>query len=174
MAHQQVVRVFDLFAEQSFALMKRNEADKSTAFNQRGVDLFRSRFVEPIAIAGSDDSWPTCREMLLQMVSRKDTVAIGKKQVRCAARSHAVVSATCDPETIVRVTNPTNGKGSIAREIADYLLRVVHRPVVGDDNFEFPGDSPLAGQRQQRSFQVLGTLVRRENHRYFKLWRHEI
>jgi len=125
MAHQQVVRVFDLFAEQSFALMKRNEADKSAAFNQRGVDLFRSRFVEPIAIAGSDDAVPTGCEMLLQMVSRKDTVAIRKKQVGCAARSHAVVSATCDPETIVRVTNPTNGKGSIAREIADHLLRVV-------------------------------------------------
>src|SRR4051794_33676107 len=109
MAHQQVVRIFDLFAKQPFALRKRDKAEKPTAFNHGRVDLFSSSFIKSIAIAGSDDARPTGCEMLLQVVSRKDTVAVGKQQIGTAARSHAVVPAACDPEALVRMTDPANG-----------------------------------------------------------------
>src|SRR4051812_41532666 len=93
MTHKLIVLLFDPFLEQALPLLARDPFAKNAGSNCRFIDSLGYVFVQAKTIAGANNSRPASGQMLLQMVSREDAVAIREKKVGRGAGSNAVVPA---------------------------------------------------------------------------------
>src|SRR5262245_23073099 len=119
MAHQLIILPLDSNLEKSLSLVARNPGGECAGRNRLLIDPVGSLFIHAIAIACADDSRPAGEQLFLQMVGRKDAVAIGKEKIRCAAISYAIVATKRDTKSVVRMTGPVERKACVASKFAD-------------------------------------------------------
>jgi hypothetical protein len=114
-----------------------------TSFNDGSIDAVCRLSIETQAIAGAHDSCSPCEKVLLKMVAREETVAIGEQQIWGFSSPHAVVATECGSESAMCMRDPFDGEIDGSGKASDDPLGLVSRSVVSDDDLEFSGNALL-------------------------------